>query len=620
VVFLIDESAAMAAVPGDLAADGTKSAKSNGERVATAINSLLNQLTRGPDFDVALIGYRSDHQGTVDVGSRWGGTLAGREFVPLGDLAAAPVRVENRARKIPAADGSGMREETVAFPVWYVPTLGAKAPQIAAYQYCAELLSRWASCAGANSPAPLVVHIFGGTSGDGNPQMAVAKLLNLRLPAEAPLVFQAHLASNAAALAAEYPSSQVYLTMGSSRDIFRRASALPAELAAALKKNRVAVNQGARAMLYNAKMTDVVRMLSLVATHTKAWPSRAPAASPVATPAVAAAPAIPVAAPAIPVAAPLADVSLAAAVPPAAVEAAGIPAVAIEAEPLAAVSAAPVEAAAEAVEPPPLPAPAAEKLGLIVMLLDRSVADPFSGNVHNVCAKLQGHANDLLKQIAGPKTGPVDVAIVSYGANAAGEPEIRSTFDGPLAGRAVVRNSELADGALRVDEVDEESVNALGVLTANKRKNLIFFDVEPTLPAPPRDAFAAVADIVTNWRAEHPATCLPPIVLHLTRGQQSCDELMESMGPIRAAGEPGGPITLYHLVATEQPCRSMAYPDGAASIGDPILQAIWEMSSPLLGSKRLAAEKPAVKPDSRGFVVNGKFDLLLDEVRTVLNG
>ena len=223
VVFLIDESAAMAAVPGDLAADGTKSAKSNGERVATAINSLLNQLTRGPDFDVALIGYRSDNQGTVDVGSRWGGTLAGREFVPLGDLAAAPVRVENRGgrsrgRRQRHARGKRGLSRLVR------PHAGGKGPADRGLQVLRRIVVALGVLAGPNSPAPLVVHIFGGTSGDGNPQMAVNKLLNLRLPAEAPLVFQAHLASNAAALAAEYPSSQVYLTMGSSRDVFRRAS------------------------------------------------------------------------------------------------------------------------------------------------------------------------------------------------------------------------------------------------------------------------------------------------------------------------------------------------------------------------------------------------------------
>jgi hypothetical protein len=278
------------------------------------------------------------------------------------------------------------------------------------------------------------------------------------------------------------------------------------------------------------------------------------------------------------------------------------------------------EPIAETVEPPQAAVAAAEKLGLIILVLDRSVADPFNGNLNNVCSKLQGHANELLKQIANPHTGPVDVAIASYGADAAGQPEVRSTFDGPLAGQTIVRNSELAAGAVRVEEVEEEVSNGIGGLTAVQKKHLIFFDVEPTLPVSPKEAFEAVRAIATRWCDEHPSTCLPPIVLHLTRGVIACDDLMEGIGPSPRGDAGSRAITLYHLIATESPHKSLAYPDNAEVIEDPNLKLLWGVSSPLLGRQRLAAQRPAVKPDAHGFVVNGKFDLLLDEVRTVLNG
>src|SRR5262245_12236410 len=160
VILLMDESAGMGAIMSDVVSDGKASTKTNAERVATALNSLLAQLGGGPSFDVAVVGYQADSAGQVQVGCRWQGALAGREFVPTGDLAASPLRVETRTRKVPAAGGFGAaREEPVSFPVWYSPALGVKAPQIAAFNHCRELLSRWLAEAGPDPGLPLVLHV-----------------------------------------------------------------------------------------------------------------------------------------------------------------------------------------------------------------------------------------------------------------------------------------------------------------------------------------------------------------------------------------------------------------------------------------------------------------------------
>ncbi len=222
VVFLIDESAGMGAVMGDVVADGKASTKSNAERVATTINSLLGQLAAGPAFDVALVGYQADGAGQASVGPRWGGALAGREFVSTADLAAATLRTETRVRRTPAPGGFGPpREEPVSFPVWYESVLGAKSPQIAAFTYCYDLLSRWAAGASPSAAAPLVIHIVSGASGDGSPQRAVDKVLELGVPHGRPLLFQAHLAASANVASSLYPSNYAYLTLGSARDLFR---------------------------------------------------------------------------------------------------------------------------------------------------------------------------------------------------------------------------------------------------------------------------------------------------------------------------------------------------------------------------------------------------------------
>jgi hypothetical protein len=555
----------MDAVIQEVVSDGNKSTKTNAERVATALNALLNQLTSLQiDCEIALFGYKVDGSGEINVGSRFGGPLVGRDFVRIEELAAAPMRVENRTRRIPAPSGFGKpREESVSFPIWYAPASGDKAPQVAAYDACRELITRWSEQHAGQGPA-IVVHVQSGASGDGNPQMAVGKLFALSAPVGPPIVMQIHLGSTSQVVPASYPSNPQYLTVGSSRDLFQRASALPDDWLAALRQNKVAVNKGARAMLYNAKISDVIRAFGLIKTHLQSFA----------------------------VDSGLSDD------PPKSVGQ------------VAAGEGPSDTSTAEASHP--------EKAALLIFVLDRSVADPFAGDIQNPCGKLQDHANDLLKQVSKLQDGRVEAAIVSYGIDSAGHVDIRTTFDGPLAGRTVVSQAELADGALRTDEVTEEVSNGVGGLVAVTRKKPIYFELEPTATAPPTDAFAAVGEIAAKWVEQHPTACVPPIVLHLTRGVVDPAAIEAAAARLQSVSTAAGPVVLYHLVSTEAPQKSLAYPDGEAQMDDPGLKQLWKVTSPLLDRAHLAAEKPCVKENSRGMVINGKFDLLLAGLKAAL--
>lgn len=566
VVLLVDESSGMGAVMRELTTEGKASTRPNSERVATAVNALLKQLAGGPSFDLALVGYQSDAQGQVNVGPRWGGSLAGREFVPTGELAAAPLRMESRVRKVPSPGGFGPpREESIDFPVWYAPMLGSKAPQVAAYSFCRDLISRWAAEAGRSPGTPLIVHIASGASGDGNPQLAISKLLELTTPGGHPLVLQAHLAASAAVVTSLYPSNYVYLTIGSARDQFRRASVLPPHLVEALQAAHVTVNSGARGLIYNAKIADLIQMLALVKAHTRSWPSKGGAAAP-----------------------------------------------AVETAAPTAVEAAPTEAPSVAAG-----ASGKEQAALVVLVLDRSVADPFATSVQNPVGRLQEHANDLLKQVSKLAAGVVDVAIVSYGLDSSGEVDVRG-FEGPLAGQSLVHQTDLAAGAIRVEETEEQVSNGIGGLISVTRKKPIYFDLEPTAAAPPVMAFEKVAELAGEWCRRHRAPCLAPIVLHLTRGHVEpgdVDWITSALGRVDSAA---GPVTLYHLVVTEEPQKSLAYPASDEEIESPGLKKLWQATSLLLDRARLAADKRPVTADSRGIVVNGKFDLFIDPLRQAL--
>ncbi len=597
VILLIDESAAMdapiqeAAGPVVAATTG-QPPKSKAASIATALNALLKRLGDGTDFDLALVGYRTDGADQAVVTSRWGGALAGREFVSVKELAANPVTVETRVRKIPNPAGFGPPlEEPVSFPIWFAPQPQGKAPQVAAFRRCHELLSNWVATAGLNPGVPLILHLFAGGSGDGNPQKVIEELLALPFPTGSPLLLQAHLSTSKLVPSTIYPSNRYYLPAGPQKDLFPRCSKLPDDLVIALKQAKQVINPNAIGMLYNAKMVDIAAFVRLVEAHTKSWPARSSAVAPVEEAAAWVAPVLETVK-----AAPVADVPM---LEP------------VILEPIAELDEVSSEVVPDAV--------LLERVAFLAFVLDRSLADPFSGDMKNAFSRLQEHVNDLLGKLAKRPTGAIDVAIVSYGTDSMGDNEVRTSLEGNLSGQTIVRDSELADGALRVDEFEQQVPNGVGGLMTIPVRKPIFVELEPTSAASPVPAFAAVGQLLGEWSGQHPQSCVAPIVLHLTRGQFDTAELDAAIEPLKGIQSAVGPVTLCHLVVTETPHQSVVYGEQASEFDTAELQKLFEVSSPVLDRQRLLIDKPTiVRADARGIVVNGKIDLLLETVVEIL--
>src|SRR5580700_10132139 len=115
-VFLLDQSASMQDPIGS--GEGQRKC----DVVADALNRLLSELAikcakeEGVRdyFYVSVIGYGAR------VGPVLSGPLAGRDLVPLSEIAGAPARLEARTKKVPDGAG-GLIELDVKFPIWVDP-------------------------------------------------------------------------------------------------------------------------------------------------------------------------------------------------------------------------------------------------------------------------------------------------------------------------------------------------------------------------------------------------------------------------------------------------------------------------------------------------------------------
>ena len=410
----------------------------------------------------------------------------------------------------------------------------------------------------------LVIHVCAGASSDGNPHQAVEAVQAL---GENVYVFHAHLGTAANVPATLYPANRAYLPMGAVRDTFDRTSPLPAPLVAHLKQVPLIINPGARGMIANAKLVDLIRMFGLVKEMSRTWPVSYDM-----------------------MASPIADVPL---IHPIA-----------EAGEQGSMGAAENSSDTAFSPDPSLPSSSATEIDsarLLALLVDRSVADPFNVDPKNAYFRLQERANELLTKLALKPGGNLHVALTIYGLDALGLPEIRTGFDATLAGRTIVPANELEAGAMRRESTIEQIPNGVGGLIEVPREKLTFLELDPTRSCSPLPAFEAVKSLLDTWSSEHPATSKPPIVLHLTRGGQAESELREGVGLVKDAA-------VYHLVVTEEPHASLAYPPSVEEIEDPNVRLLAELSSPLSDD---FADNPAVQPGARGLVVNGRFECLL---------
>src|SRR5579884_1283280 len=173
-LFLIDQSGSMedpipssagAASEGPSASGPTRT---KAEGVADAINRLIQNLvikcakSEGVRdyYHVGVLGYGAK------VGPAFSGPLAGRELVPISEIADNPARVEERSKKVDDGAG-GLVDQTVKFPIWFDAVCKGGTPMCAALDAAATILSGWLAQHPDSFP-PIVINITDGESTDGN--------------------------------------------------------------------------------------------------------------------------------------------------------------------------------------------------------------------------------------------------------------------------------------------------------------------------------------------------------------------------------------------------------------------------------------------------------------------
>jgi len=229
--------------------------RTKAEAVSDSINHLLYTLvlrcvwgnTILDRFHVGVIGYG------LNVGPGLSGTLAGRDLVPISEIAKSPLRVEMRA---PPAGGAAVR-----FPIWFEPAGDGNTPMCATLQRAGTLLAGFLVDHPDCFP-PIVINITDGKATDGNPLDDATRLRRLSSSDGDVLLFNLHL-SEKAGERIEFPDAETALVDNFARLLFRMSSQLPGGMVQNAQQAGLAVSAASRGFVFNADLDAVVRSLDI---------------------------------------------------------------------------------------------------------------------------------------------------------------------------------------------------------------------------------------------------------------------------------------------------------------------------------------------------------------------
>src|SRR5262245_54509379 len=109
------------------------------------------------------------------------------------------------------------------------------------------------------------------------------------------------------------------------------------------------------------------------------------------------------------------------------------------------------------------------------------------------------------------------VSLIGYGRQGAA---VGSAFSGQLAGRTLVKISEVGEYPARLDNRTKKVPDGAGGLVEQTVRFPIWVDPVAENGTPMCTALQQAKGIVDSWLAEH-QNCFPPVVLHITDGEST---------------------------------------------------------------------------------------------------
>jgi len=262
IVFLLDRSESMAGVLVD--DQIVRKADFIGELVNETLQQLVIRCSKTEevtnDYYVSAIGYGDSAEPVFD------GWLSGRSVVPISEVAEHPAGVEMCIRGIPDGAG-GLVERRVCSPAWIRLRPRGGRSMCEAFRLVRDTLEGWLSAHRTGFP-PIVLHISGGESSDGDPTRFGKNITTLSTDDGPVLFFNCYLSFHRNDPTIEYPADDSNLPDEFARMLLNISSRLPNRFCEAAMRTGLNMAKGARGFVFNAYSAEVLRFLNIGAHPT----------------------------------------------------------------------------------------------------------------------------------------------------------------------------------------------------------------------------------------------------------------------------------------------------------------------------------------------------------------
>lgn len=257
-LFLIDQSGSME----DEVAMGDDSQRL-ADGVADSINMWLQELSikcAKSDgvrdyYEIGVLGYGRD------VGPGFIGPLAGRELIPISEIADNPARLEERTKKIPDGAG-GIMEQEVRIPMWFEPVADGGTPMCRAAKEAKRVLEGWIGQHPDSFP-PTVIHITDGESTDGNPTDWLQELSEMKTSDGNVMLFNIHLTAKPDVEPVSFLDSPDSLPDTYSKMLFETSSRLTPTMRGLAKEHGFSTSEDSRCFVLNGDLVLLVQAIDI---------------------------------------------------------------------------------------------------------------------------------------------------------------------------------------------------------------------------------------------------------------------------------------------------------------------------------------------------------------------
>lgn len=258
--FLIDQSSSMLDP-----IMGVQGNPSKADFIADAINRVLQSLVVTATKDLGVLRYYQ--VGALGYGNLITSPLdyisSNQELVWIDDLAASPIRIENR-EKVESDGTGGVIKVATKFPIWIESFALGRTPMCEALGRTKTIIDTWVQEHPNSYPPTIINFTDGEANDDGDPSAISQALKSVRTNDGETLVFTLHVSSNQFSHSVVCPDVDELLPDAPSKRMFDMSSSLTDSMIMMAKDNfQIDLPIGAKAFVYNANIEQLVTLLDI---------------------------------------------------------------------------------------------------------------------------------------------------------------------------------------------------------------------------------------------------------------------------------------------------------------------------------------------------------------------